>query len=61
MGPWSYMWSIVDRNIVMWRMTVHVFWIFMLYLWPDQFEFMAVFRSLNCGVFQALVFVFLLF
>ena len=47
MGPWSYMWSIVDRNIVMWCMTVHVFWIFMLYLWPDQFEFMAVFTVFN--------------
>jgi len=23
MGPPSYMWSVVDQNIIMWRMTVH--------------------------------------
>ena len=40
---------------------MRAFWFFILCLRSDQFEFMAVFRSLNCGVFQALVFVFLLF
>jgi len=28
MGPRSYVWTIVDRNIVMRRMTVCEFWIF---------------------------------
>jgi hypothetical protein len=50
MGPRSYMWSVVDQNIVMQHMTVHVFWIFVFCLWPDQFEFMVVFMVFNLSI-----------
>jgi hypothetical protein len=35
---------------------MRVFWFFVLYLWSDQSEFMAFFKVLIFGVFQALFF-----
>jgi len=45
--------------LVVLRISMHVFWIFVLCLWSDQFEFVALFMGFNLwigpGLFLSLV------